>query len=175
MAQRPAWHEVRQEFTAPAGAEAGQSPSAGTARTSPTGQFVQFAEPELLGTHPDRARPARTSTRCEIAATDYAGNRMLETRYVLVKEPPTSGIVTIRDDGVTLIDGKPFFPIGIYSVSKRPANDNSFDKAFAELKAAGFNLAHTYSITRDADFAEFYEAARKHGMKLFIAPETGNN
>ncbi|MEI6499531.1 MAG: hypothetical protein WCP21_00730 [Armatimonadota bacterium] len=169
------WHEVRQEFTAPTGAEWATVTFGWDNPNLSNRQFVQFAEPQLLGPHPKRPSTAPNLHQVTIAATDYAGNAMLQTRYVLIKEPPTSGIVTIRDDGVTLIDGKPFFPIGIYSVSKLPVNDNNFDKAFAELKAAGFNTAHTYNTTRNTDFAEFYAAARKYGLKVFVAPESGSN
>lgn len=73
--------------------------------------------------------------------------------------------VTLRDDGFTLIDGKPFFPIGIYSVCKREFNDNDFDKAFAGLKGAGFNFAHTYGNSYNP---EFLAAARKYGFKLWV-------
>ena len=73
--------------------------------------------------------------------------------------------VTLRDDGATLVDGKPFFPIGIYSVCKRGFNGHSFDKAFAGLKEAGFNFAHTYG---DAYDPEFLAAAGKHGIKLWV-------
>jgi hypothetical protein len=174
-AQNTEWHEVRQDFVAPAGAEWATIAFGWDTPNLNKGAFVEFAEPQLLGVHPKRPSTAPNLHQVKIAATDYAGNEMLQTRYVLIKEPPTKGIVTIRDDGVTLVDGKPFFPIGIYSVSKLPVNDNNFDKAFAELKAAGFNMAHTYNSARNADFAEFYEAARKYDFKLFIPPESGNN
>ena len=174
-AQNPEWHEVRQDFVAPAGAEWATIAFGWDTPNLSKGAFVEFADPQLVGVHPKRPSTAPNLHQVKIAATDYAGNEMLETRYILVKEPPAKGIVTIRDDGVTLVDGKPFFPIGIYSVSKLPVNDNNLDKAFAELKAAGFNMAHTYAIARNADFAEFYAAARKYDFKLFIAPESGNN
>jgi hypothetical protein len=48
----------------------------------------------------------------------------------------------VREDGVTLLDGKPFFPFGFYHVSQ------SFDAAHRskmaqDIAAAGFNCAHT--------------------------------
>lgn len=72
---------------------------------------------------------------------------------------------TLRDDGMTLIDGKPFFPIGVYSVCRREFNGHDLDRAFAGLKAAGFNFAHTYGDSYDP---EFLAAARKHGFKLWV-------
>lgn len=75
-------------------------------------------------------------------------------------------MVTLRDDGITLIDGKPFFPIGIYSVCRREFNGMNFDRAFSELKEAGFNFAHTYGDSYDP---EFLGAAKRHGLKLWVA------
>ena len=77
--------------------------------------------------------------------------------------------VSVRDDGVTLIDGKPFFPIGIYAVSRREFNGMDFDKAFRDLKKAGFNFAHTYGDSYDP---EFLAAARKHDVKLWVQSRT---
>ena len=74
--------------------------------------------------------------------------------------------ITLRDDGITLIDGAPFFPVGIYSVCRREFNGNDFDRAFADLKAAGFNFAHTYGNAYDP---EFLAAALKYGFKLWVA------
>ena len=71
----------------------------------------------------------------------------------------------MRDDGITLIDGKPFFPIGIYAVCKREFNGQDLNKAFAGLKVAGFNFAHTDANAYDP---EFTAAARKHGFKLWV-------
>lgn len=73
--------------------------------------------------------------------------------------------VTLRDDGMTLIDGQPFFPIGMYAVCRREFNGNDLDKAFAGLKDAGFNFAHTYDNSYDP---EFLAAARKYGFKLWV-------
>lgn len=74
-------------------------------------------------------------------------------------------MVTLRDDGMTLIDGKPFFPIGIYAVCKREFNGMDFDRAFAGLKEAGFNFAHTYGNSYDP---EFLAAAKRHGFRLWV-------
>lgn len=103
-----------------------------------------------------------------IYAEDMAGNVLDEERTILYDKPATSNIVTMRDDGFVLIDGKPFFPIGLYAVWKKDFNNNSFDKAFVDLKNAGFNFAHTYNSTRNAEFTEFLNAADRHGIKLWI-------
>lgn len=84
---------------------------------------------------------------------------------------PDIPVVSLRDDGVTLVDGKPFFPIGVYNVKKGVCNSNSLDRAFADLKAAGFNMAQTYA---DAYEPEFMDAARKSGMKLWVRARPGD-
>lgn len=89
---------------------------------------------------------------------------VVATRYFLVGETPTTPVVTLRDDGTTLIDGEPFFPIGLYGVCEREFNNYDIDEAFRGLKEAGFNFAHSYSIPRED---RFLQAAEKYGFKLW--------
>ena len=77
-----------------------------------------------------------------------------------VKLPP----VRLRDDGILLLDGKPFFPIGIYGVCKREFNAYDFDRAIGDLKAAGFNTVQSYTAAGDP---AYLAALRKYGMKTF--------
>ena len=68
----------------------------------------------------------------------------------------------VREDGVTLLEGKPFFPFGFYHVSQ------SFDAAHRskmaqDIAAAGFNCAHT----RIMDF-ESYDAFLDECAKLGV-------
>lgn len=97
----------------------------------------------------------------EITACDSCGNQATVKRAFYIGKAPPAPKVTIRKDGVTLIDGKPFFPIGPYAVMKKPFNGNSFDRAFAGLKEGGFNFAHTYQAVRDP---EYHAAAVKYGF-----------
>ncbi len=85
-------------------------------------------------------------------------------------EIPMGNSVSLRDDGIVLIGGKPFFPIGIYAVCEREFNGNNIDKAFNDLKAAGFNFAHTYTSINDAFGDRFFRAAEKYGFKIFVSP-----
>ncbi|MBR4652027.1 MAG: hypothetical protein IKO72_01585 [Kiritimatiellae bacterium] len=106
---------------------------------------------------------AARSRRAEFEKLQQGDQWLVDLLY---PKPRPTQKVTLRDDGMTLIDGKPFFPIGIYSVCKREFNGNSFDKAFAGLQAAGFNLAHTYGNSWNP---EFLDAARKYGFKLWVS------
>ena len=173
--ERPDWYEQAVTATAP--------PTASSVRiwfgfdhpNLQDGAYVDLAEVTVEGPRPERPPAGPNLHRVEVEATDYAGNRLEQTWYLLIRPPRTQGVVSVRADGVVQVDGQPFFPIGLYAVWKKPFNDNSFDKAFGDLRAAGFNLAHTYSSGRGPDFTEFYAAAARHGMKLFVASGAGAN
>ena len=110
-----------------------------------------------------------------VEVEDQAANRLEESWPLLVGGRNTRDRVTLRKDGAVLIDREPFFPIGIYAVWKKAFNSNSFDRAFAELKANGFNVAHTYNPGRTADFREFMDSAARHGIRLFLSSGQGAN
>ena len=77
----------------------------------------------------------------------------------------------LRQDGMTLVNGRPFFPIGVYGVGRREFNAYDLDRACADLKAGGFNLVQSYS---DNDNPAFFAAARRHGLMTwceFRSPE----
>ncbi|MDO5565200.1 MAG: hypothetical protein Q4G59_00990, partial [Planctomycetia bacterium] len=99
-----------------------------------------------------------------VSVTDYRKNAVRAKKYFYIGQTPKTPKVTLRDDGMTLIDGKPFFPIGLYGVMKREFNNFDIDKAFKDLKAAGFNFAHSYSMSRTD---EFLAAALKYDFKLW--------
>ena len=101
----------------------------------------------------------------EVCVADFHGYRAKSRKMFYVGDAPSTPKVTLRDDGMTLIDGKPFFAIGLYAVCKREFNGNNFDVAFKGLKEAGFNLAHTYGNAYEPDFLA---AAEKYGVKLWV-------
>ncbi len=169
------WHRDAYELTAPAGATSTQIAFGFDTPNIFDGGFVDIAELVFEGPRPERTDGSPNLHRVRVEVRDFAGNALSRTWYILIRPPRAENIVTVRDDGTVLIDGEPFFPIGLYAVWKKEFNDNSFDKAFGDLKAAGFNLAHTYSSARGADFAEFYAAAQRHGIKLYVASDAGAN
>ena len=115
------------------------------------------------------AVPAGRSRADEFAAA-WKGDAWLRD---LLYPPPQRTVpkATLRDDGMALVDDEPFFPIGAYAVCRREFNGNNLDRAFAGLKAAGFNFAHTYGNSYDP---EFLAAARKYGFKLWVASRIPN-
>ncbi|MBN2309412.1 MAG: hypothetical protein JXR94_10605 [Candidatus Hydrogenedentes bacterium] len=95
------------------------------------------------------------------------GGRSIEVRAPFNNKAPGSR-VAIRDDGMLLVDERPFFPLGAY----RDPSDTLTD--FSGLKEAGFNVTHSYlfedsRLSRTPDRARAYlEAAHANGLKVFM-------
>jgi len=70
-------------------------------------------------------------------------------------------------DSILILEGKPFFPIGIYSVN--PLKRWDPPTAFDEIKAAGFNSVHTYEFEPDY-LHEYIKSADSVGLKVLIYP-----
>ena len=102
--------------------------------------------------------------RIAITVCDKLGNSVVSHKVFLIGEELAPRRVSLRDDGVTLFNGKPFFPIGIYGIKPHEFNGNSFNRAFADLKTAGFNAGHAYLYRWEPDFLA---AAASNGMLLW--------
>lgn len=76
---------------------------------------------------------------------------------------------TLRDDGMTLVDGKPFFPIGIYGLSKQERNGHNWDNMFRELGEIGLNFGVSYAGRHSS---EMMKSAERNGFKLFVHAKT---
>ena len=99
-----------------------------------------------------------------IDCANLSGLEFSSYKPFLVGRRPDVPVMSLREDGTALVDGKPFFPIGLYGVAPRDFNAYDIDRGFADLKAAGFNLGHSYSVARDP---AFLGAAAKYGFKLW--------
>jgi len=86
-------------------------------------------------------------------------------------------MVTLRDDGVVLINGTPFFPLGLFSTYDSVDPEFDFEVACAEMAAAGFNMGQIYhnGDPGNATMLEFYAACTNNGMKCFISPHTASS
>ena len=108
----------------------------------------------------------------DIAARDVLGNAAVSRKVFLIGERPSAKEVELRDDGMTLVGGKPFFPIGMYAVGPYEFNSNSLDIAVRDLKRAGVNTVHSYGHR----FApELFEAAAKHGARQWTSGHGARN
>ena len=106
--------------------------------------------------------------RVDITLTDPESGDTVTVRKAFFRGCATTNTphVALRDDGITLVDGVPFFPIGIYGLRKRGFNAFDIDRALRELAACGFNLVNSYRIGRTR---EFLDCAARHGMKTWTA------
>ena len=104
--------------------------------------------------------------KVQVVAKDWVGNVHTAEKRFWIGTRPDVPQAELRDDGTVLIDGKPFFPIGIYGVKPCPANGQDWDNAMKGLKEAGFNVVQTYSTPR----AKFLDAAAKAGLKVINRP-----
>ena len=84
------------------------------------------------------------------------GQVLKRREFTITQFPPAADEVVLRDDGVTLVNGQPFFPFGMY---QSPVAE------FDTLKRMGFNTVHTY-VPADA---EYMQAARKAGLRVVSA------
>ena len=127
-----------------------------------TTDFVRSGETYVLR---PRAVPWTTGLHeVRVTAGDCHGNLGDVKTYFFIGEPVKAPRVTLRDDGMTLIDGKPFFPLGLYGLRKHVRNGNDLDRAVRECKEAGFNMVQSY---KRATMKEFLAAAEKYGLKTF--------
>ena len=97
----------------------------------------------------------------EIVAVDAAGNRAA-AKFWFLNAPRPGNCVEIAKDGCYWQAGKRIFPLGIYEVKP---ND------MPEVKAAGFEVVHTYTWEGSHDEAaakSYLDAAQAAGLRVFI-------
>ncbi len=102
--------------------------------------------PSAYGTYP-----------VKVTAKDAAGKDLASVSLPFRVNPPSKREIAFRKDRVMLIDGKPFFPLGVWSV-KGPKSNAEKAKIIAEC---GFNIAKASNPEQMDDFAE-------HGMMVLM-------
>jgi hypothetical protein len=117
----------------------------------------------LLNTENEFSIPAPTfeagiDLLLEVEVTDANnGDRLFSERRVVKQLARTQSETLMDEDGNIFVNGKPFFPIGMYAI---PAS---------ELKAAkefGFNTAGIYMTETRAEFANFIKEAEANGVAV---------
>ncbi len=130
----------------------------------------------------DVAELPRATYQVVATLLDQGGERLSESvvEWIKVRDPDLKledMKVAIDADNNTVVDGKPFFPIGLYCVTLGGAQRwHAPNELFAELKAAGFNTVQTYSLgawqLTPERFDEFVipwlDAAAEHGLKVYF-------
>ncbi len=118
----------------------------------------------VITLNPKRPWP-KGITRLAVSAADTQGLSVVSRKVFLVGEAPKAQRISLRDDGVAFLDGKPWFPIGVYSVEPHEFNSFDYRKAFGDLLDAGVDLGHSYRHWCDG---AFYEGAESVGTRLFV-------
>jgi len=77
--------------------------------------------------------------------------------------------VTLRDDGMVLRDGEPYFPIGLYGMRTNVFNSFDFDIALEQLKTNGFNMVQSYQERHNP---AFLAALERQGLTTFLHVES---
>ena len=110
-----------------------------------------------------------------VSGRDVRGTRFADEQTFCFGRRLKKHVASLRDDGVVLVDGKPFFPIGVYCPSRRdPDHEDdvyaNFYDPMRELKAVGCNTVQNYHAIGERAIEVFLTAADWAGLKVFIAP-----
>lgn len=131
----------------------------------------------LAGSKPVALKPTELQSQAQLSLAslkpgDYALTAVLldgqkelaraEAPLVLHPQPR----VTYDERNICLVDGNPFFPLGMYQVAWAKTKDEKI-ACVRELAAAGFNCAHI-SCTDLDDFQAVLDEAQGLGFKLLI-------
>ena len=77
-----------------------------------------------------------------------------------------AGGVSFNKDGFLTVEGKPFFPVGMYTIQSR---DGNHDACLKEAQEAGFNTTVYYALTTET-LMPLLDAANRNGIKAFVYP-----
>ena len=109
------------------------------------------------------------------AVEDRKGNDGVVSRFIcFTRGKVAHEKVTVRDDGVILCDGKPFFPISIAAVCPMEFNGRDIDRAVRELKEVGCNMLSTYGRFNDKNVEKLVAACDREGIKVDQEPGLRN-
>jgi len=113
----------------------------------------------------------------EINVSDVNGIRGYDCAYAAyIEEEPVHQPVTVREDGMVLKGGKPFFPLGLFGIRPNPDNNHDVESTIREMSENGLNVAQTYMIRgrgnakADADYDALTAACDKYGMLFYAEP-----
>lgn len=129
---------------------------------------------------PDRPWEEDSLHSVDISVSDVNGYVGTDSGFVAftrreVRHPKTK----IRDDGVVLMDGKPFFPIGFCRTRPCDGNGNDVARGVREAKEGGLNTLHTYYVQRGGGLGgeedlriarQLADACNREGVLLFHEP-----
>ena len=125
---------------------------------------------------PETPWKPNTLYRMMVDAADVVGNVSTETLAFYCGEPSKAKKVTVRDDGMILIDGKAFFPIGASSMRPSPAvhgGPYEYEKMLKQVTENGFNcggmpMLHDFAKPNDMKMVDRYlDLCEKYGFRVW--------
>ncbi len=75
--------------------------------------------------------------------------------------------VTLDQRGILQVEGKPYFPVGMYTLQDKAGKDH--DAILAEAREAGFNTTVFYAWTVET-VTPLLDAAARQGIRAFVYP-----
>ena len=110
----------------------------------------------------------------KLTVADTLGNVMTDERVIYFTTTPVRHAkFTVRDDGVMLKNGKPFFPMSIFAFGGNKYN-GGVEKGVQELIENGHSVISTYmrptGWAAEKHFPEMMEAAAKYGIPVCAQP-----
>ena len=107
-----------------------------------------------------------------ISASDAKGNEMKVDRAVyFTKKPISHPKYEVRDDGMILRDGRPFFVMSIFAFGFNKYNGGK-ENAMREMEENGYTLLSSYmrrdNWAKDGHFDVFAAAAAEHGYPICV-------
>lgn len=116
--------------------------------------------------------------RLALRVADRAGRVCYQVERPLRVLPPGAHEVVFASDGEARVDGRPFFPIGMYWVFARPEDWRPGplrkDADLRELRACGVNTLHSYTFEHsepndtDANALAYLDTAAEFGFKVMM-------
>src|SRR5262249_42471623 len=168
------WLCTRQGSRDSAGGGLRQAEEPRPCRQDATGETPMNAPPRgsitiRWGRHSRLPKPGQTGMS---APPDRGLNATLSLLLCLLLTLPAAGgsKVTFRDDHTLLVDGKPFFPIGLYYCTEE--FEDKSDRLLKELKDYGFNTLGYYRWGVDGWKSEL-DRAHQQGLKVWIRGHNG--
>lgn len=126
---------------------------------------------------PETPWKENTLYRMKVDATDIVGNVSSETLAFYCGRPSKAKKVSVRDDGMLLVDGKPFFPIGASAVRPSPAvhgGEYDFEKVIKQVTENGFNsggMPYRFNFTKPNDVKRcdrYLDLCEKYGFRVWL-------
>jgi hypothetical protein len=100
--------------------------------------------------------------RAMVRLLDAGGRQLAEEKAPLHVAEPAKRKVTLDERGRLVVEGKPFFPLGLYLGPTE-------DEHLARIAKAGFNTILCYEYGAGKDPRAYLDRAHKHGLKVIYS------